>query len=169
VESFSDIEAHAGTCYRAAGWKPAGISKGFAKHRGDHYTFHGRPKQLWLRLLRKKAIAWLRAPHLPKRYEAGATAAAHGQMPLNAPHMRSLAEALRPTPDPRASNRHYPLGALLTRPSPFAGRKVLFRGSDLRFALYIQGCVFQNGLWGRPCPLTNGFLMGKSLHVLEVS
>jgi hypothetical protein len=30
VESFSDIEARAGTCYKAAGWKPAGMSKGFA-------------------------------------------------------------------------------------------------------------------------------------------
>jgi hypothetical protein len=68
---------------------------------------------LWVRPLRKKAVAWLRAVHLPKRYEAGATAAAHGQMPLNAPRMRSLAEALRQTPDPRASNRRYPLGALL--------------------------------------------------------
>ena len=113
VESFSDIEAHAGTCYKAGGWKPAGMSKGYAKHRGDLYTFHGRPKKLWLRPLRKKAVAWLRAPHLPKRYEAGETAAAHGQMPLNTPRMRSLAEALRQTPDPRASNRRYPLGAVL--------------------------------------------------------
>lgn len=113
VESFSDIEAHAGTCYKAAGWKPAGMSKGFAKHRGDLYTFHGRPKKLWLHPLRKKAIEWLRASHLPQRYEAGATAAAHGQMPLNATLMRSLADALRKTPDPRARNRRYPLGALL--------------------------------------------------------
>lgn len=113
VESFSDIEAHAGTCYKAAGWKPAGMSKGFAKHRGDLYTFHGRPKKLWLHPLHKKAIEWLRAPHLPKRYEAGATAAAHGQMPLTATHLRTLAEALRKTPDPRARNRRYPLGALL--------------------------------------------------------
>jgi len=113
LESFSDIEAHAGTCYKAAGWIPAGMSKGYAKHRGDLYSFHGRPKKLWLRPLHKKALEWLRAPHLPKRYEAGATAAAHGQMPLKAPQMRSLADALRRTPDPRARNRQYPLGALL--------------------------------------------------------
>lgn len=114
VESFSDIEAHAGTCYKAAGWKPAGLSKGFAKHRGDHYTFHGRPKKLWMRPLRKKAVEWLRAAHLPKHYEAGATASAHGQMPLKPLQMRSLADLLRTTPDPRARNRRYPLGALLT-------------------------------------------------------
>lgn len=113
AESFSDIEAHAGTCYRAAGWQPAGLSKGYAKHRGDLYSFHGRPKKLWLRPLRKKAANWLRAPRLPERYEAGATAAAHGQMPLKSVQMTSLAEALRTTPDPRARNRVYPLGALL--------------------------------------------------------
>ena len=114
VESFSDLEAHAGTCYKAAGWIPVGMSKGFAKHRGDLYSFHGRPKKLWIRPLRKKAIEWLRAPHLPKRYEAGATSCAHGQMPLKASQMRSLAQALRQMPDPRARNRKYPLGALLT-------------------------------------------------------
>jgi hypothetical protein len=114
VESFSDIEAHDGTCYKAAGWKPAGLSKGFAKHRGDLYSFHGRPKKLWMRPLRKNAVEWLRTPHLPERYEAGATACAHGQMPLKPVQMRSLAEALRATSDPRARNRRYPLGALLT-------------------------------------------------------
>jgi hypothetical protein len=114
AESFSDIEAHAGTCYRAAGWQPAGLSKGYAKHRGDLYSFHGRPKKLWLRPLRKQAANWLRAPRLPERYEAGATAAAHGQMPLKSAQMTSLAEALRATPDPRARNRVYPLGALLS-------------------------------------------------------
>ena len=113
LESFSDIEAHAGTCYRAAGWTAVGLSKGFAKHRGDLYRFHGRPKKLWLRPLGKHAVEGLRAPHLPERYEAGATASAHGQLPLNPGHMRSLAEALRATPDPRARNRSFPLGPLL--------------------------------------------------------
>jgi hypothetical protein len=91
-----------------------GLSKGYAKHSADHYTFHGQPKRLWLRPLRKKALKWLRSPHLPERYEAGATAAAHGQMPLKPLQMRSLADALRRVPDPRAKNRIYPLGALLT-------------------------------------------------------
>ena len=113
LESFSDIEAYAGTCYKAAGWMPAGMSKGFAKHRGDLYSFHGRPKKLWLRPLGKQALEWLRAPHLSARYAAGATADAQGQMPLRLEQLRSLAEALRATPDPRATNRRYPLGPLL--------------------------------------------------------
>ena len=84
AESFSDIEAHAGTCYKAAGWTAAGMSKGYAKHRGDLYSFHGRPKKLWLRPLHKEAVGWLCSPRLPERYEVGATASAHGQMPLRA-------------------------------------------------------------------------------------
>jgi hypothetical protein len=113
LESFSDIEAHAGTCYRAAGWTAVGMSKGFAKHRGDLYRFHGRPKKLWVRPLSKHAVEGLRATHLPERYESGATASAHGQMPLGAEQMRSLAHALRATRDPRARNRRFPLGPLL--------------------------------------------------------
>ena len=114
AESFSDIEAYAGTCYKASGWQAAGMSKGYAKHRGDLYSFHGRPKKLWLKPLRKEAVEWLRSPHLPERYEAGATASAHGQMPLRIEQIYSLADALRRTPDPRAKNRRYPLGGLLS-------------------------------------------------------
>jgi hypothetical protein len=114
LESFSDIEAHEGTCYKAAGWTAVGMSKGFAKHRGDLYSFHGRPKKLWLRPLGKKAAQWLRSAHLPERYLPGETADAQGQLPLRAGQLRSLAEALRATPDPRASNRRYPLGPVLS-------------------------------------------------------
>lgn len=114
AESFSDIETQAGTCYRAAGWQAAGLSKGYAKHRGDLYSFHNRPKKVWLRPLFPKAVEWLRAPHLPQRFEKGATAAAHGQMPLKSAQMTSLAAALRRMPDPRGRNRQYPLGAVLS-------------------------------------------------------
>ena len=113
AESFSDIEAYAGTCYKASGWQAAGMSKGYAKHRADLYSFHGRPKKLWLKPLCKEAVEWLRSPHLPERYEVGATANAHGQMPLRVEQIHSLADALRRTPYPRAKNRRYPRGALL--------------------------------------------------------
>jgi hypothetical protein len=114
LESFSDIETQAGTCYKASGWKGIGMSKGFAKHRGDLYSFHGRPKKLWVKLLDKKAAEYLRMPRLPERYEAGATSDAHGQMPLRSAQLRSISVALRSTPDPRAGNRQYSLGPLLS-------------------------------------------------------
>jgi len=114
AESFSDIEAHAGTCYRAAGWTPVGLSKGYAKHRADLFVHHGRPKKLWVRPLRKKAPQWLPALQLPKAYRRGETACAHGAMPVELPQMRSLAQVLRTVADPRAKNRVFLLGPILT-------------------------------------------------------
>ena len=35
AETFTDIEAFAGTCYKAAGWIPLGRTKGFSRHRAD--------------------------------------------------------------------------------------------------------------------------------------
>lgn len=114
AESFSDIEAHAGTCYKAAGWKAVGLSKGYAKHRGDSYSHHGRPKKLWVRPFRKQAVKRLRAIHLPARYEAGLSSCIHGQLPFPNSKIPSLSCALRQVPDPRAKNRSYPLGPLLS-------------------------------------------------------
>jgi len=34
AETFTDTEQFEGTCYKAAGWDPCGMSKGFAKHGG---------------------------------------------------------------------------------------------------------------------------------------
>lgn len=47
-----------------------------------------------------------------------------------------------------------PLDSGLTRLSLFAHKTVFFRGGEHRFVLFFQGCVLQNGLWGRPCRLT---------------
>jgi len=50
AETFTDPEAHAGTCYKAAGWQPVGMSAGFQRnHRCDYFLHHGRPKRIWLR------------------------------------------------------------------------------------------------------------------------
>ena len=50
-ETFTDIELHEGTCYKAAGWDPAGMSKGYSRHRADFYVRNDRPKKLWLKKL----------------------------------------------------------------------------------------------------------------------
>ena len=47
AETFVDIERFAGTCYRAANWIFAGVTKGSAK-RGASYYHHGHPKALYL-------------------------------------------------------------------------------------------------------------------------
>lgn len=61
AETFTDIEQFAGTCYKAAGWEPCGMSKGFARQRADYYREHGRPKKHWLKTLNRNARAILDA------------------------------------------------------------------------------------------------------------
>ena len=57
AETFTDLEQFEGTCYKAAGWVPGGLTKGFGRHRADFYQRHGRPKKLWLKQhLRIKAF-----------------------------------------------------------------------------------------------------------------
>jgi hypothetical protein len=55
AETFTDLEAFAGTSYKAAGWIPLGRTKGFSRHRADFFVPNDRPKKLWVKPLRKNA------------------------------------------------------------------------------------------------------------------
>jgi hypothetical protein len=114
AETFTDIEAFEGTCYKASGWQPLGLSKGYSRHRADFYVPNERPKKLWVRQLRADAVEQLRAMHLPQQCLKGAQSDADGVLPLHKPQIESLYEALRKVPDPRARNRSFPLGAVLS-------------------------------------------------------
>jgi len=114
AETFTDIEAFHGTCYKASGWKPSGLTKGYARHRADFYVYHGRPKKLWLKELDKDAKKLLCAPVLPEKYLKGACSGAHGVMPLKKKQIDSLFDAIRKTPDPRKRNRTFSIGSILT-------------------------------------------------------
>ena len=74
AESFTDPEAHAGTCYKASNWEPVGWSAGYARHRADFYVPNDRPKRLWLRELRPGARQQLRAVAVPADCQAGLVA-----------------------------------------------------------------------------------------------
>jgi hypothetical protein len=113
AETFTDIEAFEGTCYKAAGWEALGRTKGFSRHRADFFVPNDRPKKLWVKKLRKNALELLRAPELPKAHQSGACSSAHGVMPLTAPQIESLHERLCRVRDPRAANRVFPIGAVL--------------------------------------------------------
>ena len=65
VESFVDLEWFRGTAYKASGWTPIGTTAGFKRVAQDFYEVHERPKQLFVRELRKNALRALRARHLP--------------------------------------------------------------------------------------------------------
>ena len=114
AETFTDIEAYEGTCYKAAGWVPLGKTKGYARHRADFYVPHDRPKKLWVRPLHPNAAAVLRAPELPEVCRPGAHSDADGVLPLSMAHVESLHEALCKVVDPRARNRTFHVGAVLT-------------------------------------------------------
>jgi hypothetical protein len=114
AETFTDIEAYAGTCYKAAGWLPLGLTQGFARHRADFYVPNDRPKKLWIRELCAGAVALLRAPELPNECLKGAQSDAEGVLPLSMPQLESLHDALCRMKDPRATNRGFHIGSVLS-------------------------------------------------------
>jgi hypothetical protein len=114
AETFTDIESFQGTCYKAAGWEPLGLTKGFSKHRADFFVPNDRPKKLWIKPLRKNALALLRGLDLPPAQRAGAHSSAQGVMPLRQAQIESLHEALCRIPDPRAANRSFHIGGVLS-------------------------------------------------------
>lgn len=114
AESFTDPESFAGTCYKASGWEPVGMSKGHRRHRADYYQPNGRPKRLWLKELRPQARSQASAPTLSPEFEAARVKPPNGLMPLPPAQRRSLLEVMRKAPDPRASNTRFRIGPVLT-------------------------------------------------------
>jgi hypothetical protein len=114
AETFCDIEAREGTCYKASGWTPLGMTKGYSRHRADFYVPNDRPKKLWVRELRPDAAALLRAPQLPAECLKGAHSDADGAMPIGIGQIETLHEFLCRVPDPRAGNSKYRIGAMLS-------------------------------------------------------
>jgi hypothetical protein len=113
AETFTDIEAYQGTCYKAAGWEAAGRSKGYSRHRADFYVPNDRPKKLWLKKFYPDALERLCDPVLPEIHRKGAGSSAHGVMPLKKKQIESLYEALYRIPDPRAGNCTFHIGSIL--------------------------------------------------------
>lgn len=114
AETFTDIEAFEGTCYKASGWQPLGLSRGYSRHRADFYVLNERPKKLWCRELRANAPALLRAMDLPQECLQGSASDADGVLPLHKAQIESLHQALCRVPDPRARNRSFHIGAVLS-------------------------------------------------------
>jgi hypothetical protein len=114
AESFTDPESFTGTCYKASGWEPLGLSEGNSRHRADFYLPNERPKRLWLKELCPGAREKARALQLELRYAKAVVAAPHGILPLRQAQRRSLLEVLRHAPDPRARNSRFRIGSVLS-------------------------------------------------------
>jgi hypothetical protein len=114
AESFTDPEAHAGTCYKASNWEAVGRSAGHSRHRADFYVPNDRPKRLWLRPLWPEGREQLHAQQVPEHCRAGLLAAPTGTLPLKAQQADSLMDVFRKAPDPRGSNTRYRTYSVLT-------------------------------------------------------
>lgn len=100
VESFVDEHQYRGTCYRACGFEAVGLTAGYGRDSRDYYLKHDRPKQLYLRALRKDSAALLRRGRLPGEladYEQNRS----GPCPLRAEALGSLLDAFKALGDKR--------------------------------------------------------------------
>lgn len=100
VESFVDRQLFRATAYKSSGWEPLGYSSGFKRVSEDFYQHHGRPKELWIKVLDPRAWNWLRARSLPPhlaRFEK--TSAPDCTVPTE--RMRSLLERFEEITDGR--------------------------------------------------------------------
>jgi hypothetical protein len=100
VESYVDESQYRGTCYRACGFQAVGLTAGYGRSSRDYYEEHGRPKQLYLRELRPRALRLLRQGRLPAEL-AEHEQKVSGPCPLQATHLGSLLEVFAQFKDPR--------------------------------------------------------------------
>ena len=114
AESFTDPESYRGTCYKAGGWEPVGMSAGCSRHRADYFVPNERPKRLWMKELCPRARAKACAVPLASEQAGACVEAAHGVLPLDQKQRRSLREVLRHAPDPRGKNTRFRIGPLLS-------------------------------------------------------
>jgi hypothetical protein len=100
VESYVDESQYRGTCYRACGFEAVGLTAGYGRSSRDYYEQHDRPKQLYLRQLRPRALGILRQGRLPADLAQHEEKVA-GPCPLRASHLDSLREVFEQFKDKR--------------------------------------------------------------------
>jgi hypothetical protein len=113
AETFVDPQRFEGTCYRAAGWIPLGLTAGAKRIRRDLYDMSGTPKQLFVKALQEDVAELLSGESLPAQYQRH-----ERDLPLRSPvktqHSRSLWEAFAQVPEFRAvRGRRHPLASVL--------------------------------------------------------
>ncbi len=70
AEAFVDVEAYAGTCYKASNWVELEKTKGFERAGADYYEPHGRPKRLFIRPQHPEARKLMASAELPNDWKA---------------------------------------------------------------------------------------------------
>ena len=114
AETFTDIEAFEGTCYKAAAWQPCGITKGFTRRaeslrdvlRGVQQTRQPRANPLGIR-----DPAAQGPPRLPRQQRPAAEVEASRNAAHRCPHRLQLLSRMgqpfapKPSPSPKAGGR----------------------------------------------------------------
>ena len=113
AETFCDPALFAGTMYRAAGWEMLGETMGFARANGQYTDPHGKPKQIFVKPLRRDARTLLaRAQPLPDDVMPPADP---DLAPRGLDAMRSLHGELAAVPDfRRGQGRKHTVACVLT-------------------------------------------------------
>ncbi len=112
AESFVDGQLFRGTSYKVSGWTQLGQTGGWGRHRQDFYVRHDRPKQLWVRELRKGARELLRAESLPPEWEALESVVVP-HCAYGVPTLQRMMEYFRQVKDWRGVIKRYPCASLL--------------------------------------------------------
>ena len=112
AESFVDGQLFRGTSYKVSGWTQLGQTGGWGRHRQDFYVRHDRPKQVWVRELRKGAGELLRAEPLPPEWEALESAVVP-RCAYGVPTLQRMMEYFRQVKDWRGVIKSYPCASLL--------------------------------------------------------
>lgn len=113
AETFTDPEAHAGTCYRAAGWTPCEFTAGFSRDCQDYFVDNEHPKKLWLKPLHPDWRDRLRARTLHPDDVPARIDSPERVLPLPATEVASLLDALNRVRDPRKRWCPFRLGTVL--------------------------------------------------------
>lgn len=113
LETFVDPVYFKGTCYKASGWQALGQTKGFGRTRKEHYQAHGRPKELWFKVLHPAGFRGLSRRRLPQRYREYEVE--YRPCPFECGALMSLFDRFEKIPDPRhLKGRRYPIKTLMT-------------------------------------------------------
>lgn len=130
------MEAFEGTCYKAAGWKEAGQTKGFKRHKLDYYVKHERPKKLWLKTLNRNALVILTGMDIAPAYRKAVNhQSAERDLALKKDQLFSLLEHLQQHfKDPRRGNISFRVSSLLVLIA-----MALFAGRDNLAAIHRYG------------------------------
>lgn len=114
AETFVDLVAYAGTCYKASNWIELGKTKGFERSGVDYYEHHDHPKRLFVRPLRPDACEILRSEELPEPWRCWEKSF-HPGCKVPVPKLRSLFDHFQAIPDPRSKyGRRYSIGCMLS-------------------------------------------------------